>query len=125
MKKLFYLIVAIAILVMPVSVALAQPGGPWKAVGKKYVYHESSFGTCIMMDTDDGGVQYWWLFNNTYTFIESNQQWLADGNDLIGTSGTKLHTVGKLISSMTLEEAITRGFDAIWSEYYVKYNWME
>ena len=125
MKKLSYLIVAIAILVMSVSVVLAQPGGPWEPVGKKYVYHESDFGTCIMMDTNDGGVQYWWLFTNTYTFDETNQQWLTGGNDLIGTSGTKLHAVGKLISSMTLEEAITLGFDATWSDYYVKYNWME
>jgi len=119
MKKLSYLMVAIAILVMFVSVVLAQP------VGEKFVYADDAFGTCIMMYTGDGGVQYWWTFSDTYTFDEGNQSWLEPGNDLIGTSGTKLHTVGKLQSSMTLEQAITRGFDATWDVYYVKYNWME
>ena len=119
MKKLSYLIVVIAILVMVVSVVLTAPGG------NKYVFHDSPFGTCIMMDTGDGGVQYWWTFNDTYTFTTSNQDWLTGDNDLLGTSGTKLHAVGKLQSSMTLEEAITRGFDVRWDVYFVKYNWME
>ena len=119
MKKLSYLIVAIAILVMLVSVVLAQE------VGEKYVYYEGDLGTCIMMNTGDGGVQYWWTFNETYTFTVSNQPWLELGNDLIGTSGTELHTVGKLQSSMTEAQAITRGFDATWDVYFVKYNWME
>jgi len=119
MKKLSYLIVVIAILVMLISVALAQE------VGEKFEWGDGSVGTCIMMYTGDGGVQYWWTFNETYTFTVENQPWLEPDNDLIGTSGTKLHTVGKLQSSMTIEKAIKRGFDATWEDWYVKYNWME
>jgi hypothetical protein len=39
-------------------------------------------------------IQYWWTFNHPFTFTELNQTWIGDDvNDLIGTSGAKLHTV--------------------------------
>jgi len=135
MNKKIIALFLLTLAILPAIVFAAKPENsvPWKAVGKKFVFQNDAFGTCIMMRTGkDGntGLQYWWNFNAPFTLEQGNQPWIAPNNDLLGTSGTKLHAVGKPVSSMTLEQAITRGYDIIWASpwgisYYVKYNWIK